>query len=160
MIVNKYRFSKELIREHVLGYWRIHAILYSGIALAFFLYYLRLFMGGYRSALWIMLLVLLMPVMLVFRLRRDIKVITERNLLRYGKEDPECTIEIGEDILYSVEEVSLRIVAKDVKKCVQTKNLIVFRLAGSMAVILKKDSFVQGSAEDCLAWYEKNKQKR
>lgn len=159
MIVNKYRFSKELIKEYVWNFWRTHVIVECGIFLAFLLYYLYLFLAGYQWALWVILMVCSIPVMLVVRIRRDNKLIMERNVALYGKEDPEHIIEIGEEILYSVEGVSLRISPKDVKKCKQTKNLIIFKFKGNMAVMLKKDSFVQGSAEECLAWFKKNKQK-
>ncbi|MBQ8597093.1 MAG: YcxB family protein [Lachnospiraceae bacterium] len=158
MIINKFKFTKELVKEHVLYYWMKYVIGIGGIAVILFAYYLYLFLVSERQPeLIVFVCVLLIPVVLCVRINKDIKNILERNRVQYGDEAPVYTVEMDEEIVVTVNEISMHISPDNIKKYVQTKNLLVLYINGSMAVVLKKDSFVQGSVEECIKWVKKYK---
>lgn len=161
MIVNEFTFTKELIKEYVLHHWKKFLIVRCCIVALIVVFYLYALIAlKWKSALIVLALGLMFPVFCYIRIRRDYLNVLERNRIKFGDETPVHTVEINENIVVKVKEENICISPDNIKKYTQTKHLLIIYIKGSMAVVLKKDSFLQGSAEECIALIKKYKNEK
>lgn len=109
--------------------------------------------------LYLILFILFMMFLSLFRVYKDIKVEVERIRISYGDEPQYMNIEFKDEIIISVKENTMSIPYDKVLKYTQTKEFIYVRIKAKMVVVLKKDSFVQGSVEECIKFLDDLKHK-
>ena len=61
-------------------------------------------------------------------------------------------IEIGQDILYRIEDKEKHLSLSDIKKVLETTDMIVICLRGNLILPIKKTGFIQGDAEHCIKY--------
>ena len=60
-------------------------------------------------------------------------------------------IEMGQDILYRIEDKEKHISLSDIKKVLETPNMIVICLRGNLILPVKKTGFIQGERNTVLS---------
>ena len=61
-------------------------------------------------------------------------------------------IEIGQDILYRIEDKEKHLSLSDIKKVLETPDMIVICLRGNLILPAKKTGFIQGDEEHCVKY--------
>ena len=61
-------------------------------------------------------------------------------------------IEIGQDILYRIEDKEKCLSLSEIKKVLETPDMIVICLRGNLILPVKKTGFIQGDAEHCIKY--------
>lgn len=59
---------------------------------------------------------------------------------------------IGQDILYRIEDKEKCLSLSDIKKVLETPDMIVICLRGNLILPVKKTGFIQGDAEHCIKY--------
>lgn len=88
----------------------------------------------------------------LFRVYRVIKLEIKRNRIKYGDEPQYMNIEFKDEIIISAKENTMSIPYDKVLKYNQTYEFIIVRIKAKMVVILKKDSFVEGTCDECFTF--------
>lgn len=98
----------------------------------------------------------ILPVLLLLLIRikvvRAVKVERERYQVNYGNSVPLMHIEIGRDILYRIEDKEKHLSLSDIKKVLETPNMIVICLRGNLILPVKKTGFMKEDADHCLRY--------
>lgn len=158
--VNEYRNTDEIIAECITAQVRRRSvILYIGIGYfilwALFLLSMRINFGvsifyGWSSQ---ELVAVIMPPLLIWlcmrRKNRAIRMQQERVRVVYKDAIPVYRIEIGEDIHATSPESERNISFSDVRKLIETENLMIMMIRGNLTVTLDKRGFTQGDADTC-----------
>ena len=76
----------------------------------------------------------------------------ERYQVNYGNSVPLMHIEIGRDILYRIEDKEKHLSLSDIKKVLETPNMIVICLRGNLILPVKKTGFMKEDADHCLRY--------
>lgn len=146
--VNEYEYTPDILKESVGAWWD------------------RRFRGGYRSMLAVFILIAVLsivmkrPVLLLaelaplfvivlFRLkkRKAIQIEQERVDILFPGLPASYRVEVGEDISVTSSKGNNRIQFSDVENYIETKNLIILFLKGSMTLALDKKGFREGTKE-------------
>ena len=61
-------------------------------------------------------------------------------------------IEIGQDILYRIEDKEKCLSLSDIKKVLETPDMIVICLRRNLILPVKKTGFIQGDSEHCIKY--------
>ena len=85
-----------------------------------------------------------------FAMRKNIKAEKERALLLNKEEYPIFNITINDKIIMKSDKTERSVPFESVKGFDETDNFIVVFLQGKMTIPLKKDSFIKGSADECI----------
>ncbi len=101
--------------------------------------------------LYFILFVIFMIFLVFLKVHKGLNVEVERIRIRYGDEPQYMNIELRNEIFISVKDNTMNIPLDKVIKYTQNKEFIFVEIKGKMVVVLKKDSFVEGSYEDCIA---------
>ncbi|MBQ8166320.1 MAG: hypothetical protein IJZ96_04695 [Lachnospiraceae bacterium] len=160
-MINKYLLSDSVIERYVKVFWSkyiIGNIIISILFLAFVLYYYFTFHNS------IFLLFILVDICILVgkftNRKKSILSEIERIHIKYGDVAQYITTTLKEDIEITVKENTLNIPFDKVLKFSQTEEFIFIDTKGNMRVVLKKDSFVQGSVEECVKFLEDLNHKR
>ena len=98
----------------------------------------------------------LLPILLLLLIRvkvsRAIKIEKERYQVNYRNTVPLMHIEIGQDILYRIEDKEKHLSLSDIKKVLETPDMIVICLRGNLILPVKKTGFIQGDVEHCVKY--------
>ena len=81
-----------------------------------------------------------------------IKIEKERYQVNYRNTVPLMHIEIGQDILYRIEDKEKHLSLSDIKKVLETPDMIVICLRGNLILPVKKTGFIQGDVEHCVKY--------
>ncbi len=100
--------------------------------------------------LYLIIFILFMMILTFFRVNKTVKVEIERIRIRYGNEPQYMNIEFKDEIIISVNDNSITIPYDKILNYSQTKEFIMVKIKAKMVVVLKNDSFVNGSVEECV----------
>lgn len=150
--VNEYEYTPDILKESTGACWD------------------RMFKDGYRSMLMVSIVIVVLsivmkrPVILLaevaplfvvvlFRLKKkkSIQLEQERVDILFRGLSLTCRVEIGEDISVTSSKGKNRIQFSDVENYIETRNLIVLLVKGSMTVALDKKGFKEGTKEDFMS---------
>lgn len=155
--VNEYKHTKAVISEVMAAWWgskfRSGYIIVSICAmLGLILFLLN------REFIFLILALMLILVIVLFKVKEKqaVKLELERQEVIFKNTIPTIRIEIGEDIHTITDKSEKRVSFSDVKKVVETKNLIVLFTKGSMTVALDKKGFISGNADECMDYLKKH----
>ena len=96
----------------------------------------------------------------MFLLKKKIAISNEKERMNvlYGDEFPKIVLSVSEDIRMKTENGEKKISFSSIEDVVETKNLIVCLLKGSMTLSFSKQGFVKGNEKEFLN-YIKEKMK-
>ncbi len=155
-MINRYLLTDEVIRKYTRINCRKYIISNLIVDIIFMIWCINRYLY-YNSKIFLYLIGVfaIMVFLIFFRVNKTIKLEIERMRIRYGDEPQYMNIEINDQINIAVKENTMNIPFDKVIKHFQTKEFVMVKVKGKMVVILKKDSFVQGSYEECLALLDK-----
>ena len=134
--VSEFQYTEECIPEYLKRWWRENLIVsYILTALVFLYFFLMLIIR--RNLVYLFLE--LLPILLLL-------------LINYRNTVPLMHIEIGQDILYRIEDKEKCLSLSDIKKVLETPDMIVICLRGNLILPVKKTGFIQGDAEHCIKY--------
>ena len=157
LFVNEYEYTTDIISESIAAWWGkkyrngyISMGICTLLALGLFLLI--------KDSVYLLLGLLCMLLIVLFKVKekRAIKLQQERFKVLYKDAIPITRVEISEDIYTSTNERESRISFSDVENVVETKNLIVLFVKGSMTVTLDKQGFISGNADECMNYLKEH----
>lgn len=101
------------------------------------------------------ILPILLIVLIKVKISKSIKTEQERFEVNYKNGTPQMHAEIGTDIYYRIAEKEAHLPISDVKKVLETENLIIICFRGDLTLPLSKNGFVQGDARKCMEYLGK-----
>ena len=147
-MINRYLLTDEIIKK----YTRINCRKYILFNLIVELIFLLVCIGFYFyfdsiRFLHLSCFFFLMLFLTFYRVHKAIKVEVERIHIRYGDEPQYMNI----GIIITVKDNTMSIPYDKIIKYTKTDDFIMVRIKAKMVVVLKKDSFVEGTYDDCIA---------
>lgn len=150
--INEYEYTPEILKESVGAWWDCK------------------FKSGYRSMLVVFILIAVLsivmkqPVLLLLELaplfviallglkkKKAIQIEQERVDILFRSSPLYYRVEVGEDISATSPRGNSRIQFSDVESYIETKNLIVLLVKGSMTLAFDKKGFKEGTKEDFMS---------
>ena len=151
--VSEFQYTEECISEYLKRWWRENLIVsYILTALVFLYFFLMLIIRRNLVYLFLELLPILLLLLIRVKVSRAIKIEKERYQVNYRNTVPLMHIEIGQDILYRIEDKEKCLSLSDIKKVLETPDMIVICLRGNLILPVKKTGFIQGDAEHCIKY--------
>ena len=151
--VSEFQYTEECILEYLKRWWRENLIVsYILTALVFLYFFLMLIIRRNLVYLFLELLPILLLLLIRVKVSRAIKIEKERYQVNYRNTVPLMHIEIGQDILYRIEDKEKHLSLSDIKKVLETPDMIVICLRGNLILPVKKTGFIQGDAEHCIKY--------
>ena len=133
--VSEFQYTEECIPEYLKRWWRENLIVsYILTALVFLYFFLMLIIRRNLVYLFLELLPILLLLLIRVKVSRAIK------------------IEKGQDILYRIEDKEKHLSLSDIKKVLETPDMIVICLRGNLILPVKKTGFIQGDVEHCVKY--------
>lgn len=136
------------------GKWVLldNGVTYILTALIFLYFFLMLIIRRNLVYLFLELLPILLLLLIRVKVSRAIKIEKERYQVNYRNTVPLMHIEIGQDILYRIEDKEKHLSLSDIKKVLETPDMIVICLRGNLILPVKKTGFIQGDVEHCVKY--------
>ena len=138
--VSEFQYTEECIPEYLKRWWRENLIVSYMIIRRNLVY------------LFLELLPILLLLLIRVKVSRAIKIEKERYQVNYRNTVPLMHIEIGQDILYRIEDKEKHLSLSDIKKVLETPDMIVICLRGNLILPVKKTGFIQGDVEHCVKY--------
>ncbi len=151
--ISEFQYTEDCIPEYLKRWWREKLIISYILTALVFLYFLIMLI--IRRNLVYLFLEFLPALLLLFiriKVARAVKAEKERYQVNYGNSMPLMHIEIGQDILFSVTDKEKHLSLSDMKKVLETPNMIVICFRGNLILPVKKTGFIQGDADNCLRY--------
>ena len=157
LFVNEYEYTTDIISESMAAWWGKkfrNGYISMGICI---LITLGLFLLRKRIIYLLLgLLCVLLIVLFKVKEKRSVKLEQERMAVLYKDTVPTIRVEISEDIYVSSDKRESRVSFSDIENVVETKNLIVLFIKGSMAVALDKKGFISVTADECMDYLKRH----
>lgn len=157
LFVNEYKYTTNIISESMAVWWGRkfrNGYISMGICIL-----LILGLSLLRMQFAYLLLELFpIPVIVLFKVKekRAVKLEQERMEVIYKDVVPSVRIEINEDIHVLFNEKESRVSFSDVENVVETNNLIIIFIKGSMTAALDKKGFITGDADECMNYLKEH----
>ncbi len=153
-MVNKFLYTEDLIKEgikkniSIMAYFLVLvSFLYGAIVVVEGLEQNIIKINGFIFPIFVIVIILL-------KIRYSINLAIKQAQITYGKLPIEMTVIINDSIELITGESKRTISLDNVKSYKVTENLITILLEASLMVFVKKDSFVKGSYEECIAFLD------
>jgi len=156
-MVNKYTNTKEIVKEYQKAWWSNRYR--KEIIVMFVVFLIGIFMLvtqiAQKNVKFISLLAFIgLPimyfVMYFYKKQNAFKLEAKRFKETYkDAKSREMKIRFDDVIKVTTNKNKTKVSYNKIKKYIETKNLIVLLLEGDMTIALKKDSFVNGTEEEC-----------
>ena len=153
LFVNEYKHTTDIISESMAVWWgRRFRKGYISMGICILLILGLSFLTMKLPYLLLELLPILMIVLFKVKEKQAVKQEAERMEVIYNDIIPSIRVEISEDIHVSSDKNDNRISFSDVENVVESKNLIILLVKGSMTVPLDKKGFISGNADECMKY--------
>lgn len=151
--VNEYHYTPQLSEESLRAWWKWKLkkpAIFTLVFLALSVVLLIL----HPSAKNLLLVVLAAGIFVMMKFKANAGVKTEKERLRvlYPDEPPVLTVEVGEKITLKSPQNERAVQFADVEAILETPNLFVLCVKGSLTLAISKTGFTEGSAESCRAY--------
>jgi len=151
-MVNRYLLTDEVIKKYSKHNCKKYFLCNLTVDILFLIWSILKYVEYKNNMfLYLILFIVFMIFLVFFRVHKDIKVEIERIRIKYGDEPQYMNIEFVDEIIITVKENSMTIPFDKVLNYSQNKEFIFVKIKAKMVVILKKDSFMNGSVEECVA---------
>lgn len=156
-MVNKYTNTKEIVKEYQKAWWnnryRKEIIVMCGVLI---IGVISLITQIIQKNINIMVLgafiglPLMYFLMYFYKKQRSFKIEAKKFEKTYkGVKNREIKIRFDDVIKVTTNKNTSEVSYNKIKKYIETKNLIVLLVEGDLTIALKKDSFVNGTEEEC-----------
>ncbi len=150
--VNEYEYTQDILKESIGSWWdwkfrdRFRSMLIISVLIAVLVIVIKqpLFLLAELVPLFLIIL-------FKFKKRNSIQIEWERIDILFRGKGLSYRVEIGEDISFTSAKGSNHVQFSDVENYIETKNLIVLFLKGSMTLALDKNGFKEGTKEDFMS---------
>ena len=151
--ISEFQYTEDCISEYLKRWWSEKLMISYILTALIFLYFLIMLIIR-RNFVYLFLEILPVLLLLLIRIKvvRAVKVERERYQVNYGNSVPLMHIEIGRDILYRIEDKEKHLSLSDIKKVLETPNMIVICLRGNLILPVKKTGFMKEDADHCLRY--------
>ncbi len=151
--VNEYNYTNEAIAEMVSRWWKWWLRVPMVLAAVFAVFgVLLLALDEVGDGVLVLAVAITMVVVLQIRARQAVKTEQTRGSV-FKKDGPvNAHIEIGEDISMEVYGNPQKLDIANLERILESENYYVLCLKGRLLLPLKKDGFVEGTAEDCVQY--------
>ena len=151
--ISEFQDTEDCIPEYLKRWWSEKLMISYILTALIFLYFLIMLIIR-RNFVYLFLEILPVLLLLLIRIKvvRAVKVERERYQVNYGNSVPLMHIEIGRDILYRIEDKEKHLSLSDIKKVLETPNMIVICLRGNLILPVKKTGFIREDADHCLRY--------
>lgn len=157
LFVNEYKHTTDIISESMAVWWgRRFRYGYIGMGICILLISGLSLLKMQLAYLLLGLLLILVIVLFKVKEKRAVKLEQERLEVIYKDVVPSIRVEISEDIHVSTDKRESRVSFSDVENVVETKNLIILFIKGSMTVALNKKGFISGNADECINYLKEH----
>lgn len=150
---NEYCYTEDVMKEGITSWyqWKFRKGRISMLIcmVVIVLYALVTWNLGY---LLLEVLPILVLVLQKVKASKAIQVEQERFQVIYPDAPPVLRVEIGQNVVLKTKENVRNVAFSDIEGIQETKNLLVLCIKGMMTVVLDKGGFLEGNAEDCLAY--------
>ncbi|MBQ9935806.1 MAG: YcxB family protein [Lachnospiraceae bacterium] len=152
-MVNRYLLSDNVIERYMKVFWNKYIIGNIIISLAFLAFVLYSYIT-FRNPIFLLFVLVDICILSGKFANRNKSILSEieRIHIKYGDVAQYITTIFCGKIEITVNENSLNIPYDKIIKFSQTEEFIFIETKGNMRVVLKKDSFVEGSCEECLSF--------
>lgn len=150
--VNEYQYTADIIAESNIAWRRRkHIIGYICIPVMVLFILLCSIVAGHfiPKILALEVVPLFLSVQYIRAEKISVKTERERIEVLFGSTAPVLRVEIGEDVRMISSRNDSHVSFSDVENMVETKNLIVLMIKGSITVSLHKNGFRQGNVNEC-----------
>ena len=155
-MINRYKYTKDIIEEYQNAWWsnefrigNISMIITTFIAIGLLLQAIQRNTINFYT-IFLLIMPLLYFIMFPIRKKKSIKIEMDKYSKTYENTDNTIEIKVlNEKIEINTAGGKTELTYDKIKKYIETKNLIILLLKGDMTVALKKDSFVNGTEEEC-----------
>lgn len=155
-MVNKYNYTEDIIKEYQNAWWRNEFKIGNVSMVATFIIAITMlvlkFNNGSISILSSLLIALPILYFISYPIKKNkaIKMETEKYQKSYNRKNNKIEIKLeNNNIIINSNGNKTEVEYVKVKKIIETKNLIVILLKGDMTISLKKDSFIDGTSDEC-----------
>ena len=156
-MVNKYTNTKEIVKEYQKAWWNNRykkEIIVMLVVLLIGIFMLITQITQKNVKIMNLIAFTILPIMYFamyfYKKKKAFKLEQERFKKIYKDvKNREIKIRFDDVIKVTTNKSTTEVSYDKVKKYIDTKNLIVLLLEGDMTIALKKDSFVNGTEEDC-----------
>lgn len=155
--VNEYKHTTDIISESMAVWWgRKFRNGYISMGICVLLILGLSLLRMQLAYLLLGLLPILVIVLFKVKERRAVKLEQERMEVIYKDAVPFIRVEISQDIHVLSDKRESRVSFSDVENVVETKNLIILFIKGSMTVALDKKGFISGNADECMNYLKEH----
>ena len=152
--VNEYRYTEDVIEEGVGSWWKwkFKKLTYGVLALMVLLAVLFLLS---RNVSYLEFEIVGIIFLVMFQIKKYAGVKNEKKRMHvlHPEEPPLFHVEIvGEEIMIRSKDACRSVSIDTVEGIAETKSLIVLFIQGLMTVTMRKDGFLEGTAEECLSY--------
>lgn len=150
--MNEHQYTADVIAESVIAWRRKKFIIgYMCIPVMVIFVLLCSIVSGHfiPKILALEVVPLFLSVQYIRAEKTSVKAERERIEVFFGSTAPVYRVEIGEDVRMISTRNDSHVSFSDVENMVETKNLIVLMIKGSMTVPLHKNGFLEGNADEC-----------
>ena len=156
-MVNKYTNTKEIVKEYQKAWWSNRyrkEIIVMLVVLLIGIFMLVTQIAQKNIRIMSLLAFIVLPIlyfgMYFYKKQKAFKIEAKRFKETYKDvKNREIKIRFDDVIKVTTNKNTSEVSYDKIKKYIETKNLIVLLLEGDMTIALKKDSFVNGTEEEC-----------
>lgn len=150
-MINKYKYTMEGANEIITKWWADK--FQTGIIRMVLLVVFNLVVyavTGHKAALVLTAACILALVLVFLKAKNAVCIELQRIEVTHGKDGVELTVELGDKIIINSQNGTKTILYEYIEKIIESKNFIILCVKGEMTMALKKDSFVEGSKDECM----------
>lgn len=150
--VNEYEYTSDVVKESVGAWWDCKLKAGYRAMLAVFILIAALSIAMRQPVVLLAELApLFITVLFQLKKKKAVQMEQERVNILFRGSSLSYHVEVGEDISVTSSKGNHRISFSDVESYIETKNLIVLFLKGSMTLALDKKGFREGAKEDFMS---------
>ncbi|MBE5954445.1 MAG: hypothetical protein E7257_09920 [Lachnospiraceae bacterium] len=150
-MVNKFQYTEDLIKEGMKKNISIKAYILVLISILYGSYIVIKGLEQNVLKVFGIIFPLVVIFLLIIKINQSINIAIKQAYVTYGKLPIEMTVIIKDNIEVITSESRRTISLDNVKSYKISENLITITLDAYLMVFVKKDSFVEGTCQECIA---------
>ncbi|MEE8885307.1 MAG: hypothetical protein SOI56_01910 [Eubacteriales bacterium] len=156
--VNVYVHTPSLSEEVTKIWWRMKfRLFYILLAVMAVVVFAAVLITGQPLFLFYEAFPVLELIFISYRKKKVFKIEAEHEKEIYKDETPTVRVEIGDDIAAFTTRGADHVAFKDIRQIAESKDLVVMLSKNDVVITLKKDGFLEGTAEECVAYIRRQR---
>lgn len=165
---NKFILTNDLIKEservYFIRYLKKYLLVFAILIVIQFLSVISSYLTEKTATMdllllgYLILMTILFVIIMHYKFKKMIKNDIDRYNILYGKKNKEIVVTMENKITNSVNGRKNTFNYSDIKKCMETKNLMLLLMTGNLIVLIKKDAFIKGDYKSFKELLKKKKE--